>query len=283
MDKRIWSSVFEFQPMDNTADGPVIPLRDTINEYSFNSTNFRGHEHGNKNFLAAGCSQTFGEGVPFESIWSSKLAEMFGEPEYANLGIRSASTMSVVARVFAYIQKYGNPKYIACLFPDLTRFEYYIDPKFSISRWNMGQTGAQSVHLMPRNVERPKYIKSPFFIQDVISQGFVDMISMDYIRMLDLYCKSNNIEFRWSTWDSDFCMLYKDNPDKLDSYVGLDNDLSLLQVLDESRKVECHFDLYEKYGENFFVGADHICDPKEHGHMGAHKHAHIAERFFSSI
>jgi hypothetical protein len=283
MDSRIWGPFFEFQPIDNVADGPVIPLRDTINEYRFNSSKFRGYEHGSKNFLAAGCSQTFGEGVPFETIWSSKLAEMLGEKEYANLGIRAASTMAIVTRVFAYIHKYEKPKYLVCLFPNLNRIEYYIDQEISISRWNMGKNDAQSIHLLERNAKRPKYIKSPFYIQDVISQKFVDMVNMDYIRMLDLYCKSNNIQFRWSTWDSDFSMLYENYPEKMDSYVALGTDLAQLHKLDSSREVECHSELYDKYGENFFIGADHLCDSKEHGHMGVHKHAHIAEKFFSSI
>jgi hypothetical protein len=190
-----------------------------------------------------------------------------------------------VTRTFGYIEEYGNPKYVFCLLPNLERIEHPLVEDFLLSKWNDSVRGdeVQSIHLHPRGTKRPKYLKQPFTVQDTLSQEFVDMTQMDYLKMLDMYCRSNQITFRWSTWDTEFLDLYSKYPQKMPSYVSLKSALaSLVEDLDLEDS-NCCMPYREKYKENFYVGADHIFDPAEVGHWGVHAHLHAAKEFLASL
>lgn len=280
---RTWQNKYSYQEIDTVPRGSVSTIKDLINSYDYNSDGFRGHNHEGTRFVVAGCSQTFGEGVPFETTWGNRLAQGLGYSTHANIGIRGASLMAIVTRVFGYIEQYGIPDYIFLLAPDLLRAEYPLDDTTNSSLWNSGDTGFRHIHLPRRGQPRPKYVKRPYEVEYVLSHEFVDTLNMDYLRFLDLFCRTSRVDFKWSTWSVEFQNLYEAQGGAMESYVSFKNLLGLFKN-DQSGHLEtCHQDLRDLYKENFYIGADHLADPNEIGHMGVHQHAHIAEAFLESL
>ena len=281
---RMWDPVFNYHNIDTTPHGTIIDIRDLINSYEYNSDGFRGADHAGTKVVAAGCSQTFGEGVPYEATWGSLLAAKLGYGSYANLGIRGGSTAAIVTRVFSYVEKYGPPDYIFLLAPDLQRIEYPLNPEESVCRWGKSdQSGPTHIHLLPRGEPRDRYIKRPYEVQQTLSQDFIDMLNMDYIRFLDYFCRFTNIKFKWSTWDTEFQNIYEASGDVMHSYVSLGTSVSELREIESNSQLTCHIDMADKYGANFHIGADRLADPDELGHMGVHQHVHIYEKFLESV
>ena len=151
-------------------------------------------------------------------------------------------------------------------------------------RWGKSdQSGPTHIHLLPRDEPRDRYIKRPYEVQQTLSQDFVDMLNMDYIRFLDYFCRFTNIKFKWSTWDTEFQNIYEASGDVMHSYVSLGTSVSGLREVESDSQLTCHVDMADKYGANFHIGADRLADPDELGHMGVHQHVHIYEKFLESV
>ena len=121
----------------------VITFSDTAVEYSINSHGFRCVEFDVEDFsLAAGCSVTFGLGLPDSKIWFNKIDQNF-----LNIGICGANVESIInAILFSIHNSKHLPKSVYTLFPHVMRAElvYY-------------ENGVHSFSFLPRstNVETP--------------------------------------------------------------------------------------------------------------------------------
>ncbi len=282
---------------------------DATNTYNLNSLGYRSPEFSsNTELLAAGCSFTFGSGVPEEARWSSKLAEHLGLNE-SNIGVCAWSTQAVIENIFAYFKKYGHPKVLVCLFPDDARsvipsvrgfFEYEDAAgveSFELSNAMLGRSNEDYLYR-----SKDSYSKKPYNPDTVVPLELPFYYYMKYIHFLEMYCLTSNIKFYWSTWDSELDgFLAKISPNQvqrnyeyfgLSSYVALESSTWAWDVssygggmtsdsldLAKSCYDGCHEEGLDKYGENFFIGSD----VGGLVHWGTHKHEHIAEKFLEKI
>lgn len=97
--------------------------------YNFNSHGLRSDEftrdHRGMHVLFAGCSVTFGDGMPEEYIWPrlvydrlSEHAELSG---YFNIAMCGAHFDEVNNQIFRYFQNFGYPKYLFVNYPAFKR------------------------------------------------------------------------------------------------------------------------------------------------------------------
>tara|TARA_R110001606_G_scaffold17539_1_gene67852 strand:- start:355 stop:1260 length:906 start_codon:yes stop_codon:yes gene_type:complete len=111
-----------------------ITLKDL---YSINSHGLRCDEltkqHDGKHILFAGCSVTFGEGVPLEHTWAHKTYTKISEKEktsgYYNIAQSGSSSNWIIIQVLKYIRDYGVPDVLFINFPDATRELGYVENK----------------------------------------------------------------------------------------------------------------------------------------------------------
>lgn len=288
---------------------------DSVNDYRFNSHGYRSPEFdGSAKVLYAGCSTTFGTGVPVEGIWGSIVADTLGLP-WASISKQGTSAQWIVKNVFAYFDEYGHPDVVCCLFPDLYRMTIATNP-FQLRYSGNGLNGENrdaddftkiyDIHL--DHVLPPKaaieYSKKPHEMENVLPADAAVYSSMQSILLLDQYCRSHGIKFVWSTWDinasvfldtlknvyprnySNFVNVDLDcwinNPDKNtggEVFIGTNARQSSGKNLPP---LDCHGDWLKKYGTNFHRGLDEF-HGIEHTHPGIHQHVHIAEAFVEAI
>ena len=189
--------------------------------YRANSYGYRSNEFTvGTDLLAAGCSFTFGVGVPEETIWANVIAKNLGV-SVSNISRPGASVLWIVERVFTYFEKFGHPKYLMCLFPDEARTVMVVDGEIlsgpgKQDRKGVGDYGTiggtdDSQYLAERRtksseefVEMPSYIKRPYSADAVYTSEQAMYHSVRSIRRLEQYCKLANIKLFWSTWDPAF-------------------------------------------------------------------------------
>jgi hypothetical protein len=202
-----------------TEDGLPI-YNDTVNTYKYNSYGYRSPEYdGSAELLFAGCSNTFGTGLPEEAIWGSQLANNLNM-KYANISKQGASVSWIVKNIFAYLNEVGHPKIICCLFPDFLRLMIPIDPRDftsakepssnnnSIKKSSDGNSRESSNKIIHTSIIYggghrvvPEYSKRPHLIETMIPPNFTMFLAIQDILRLKMYCESNNIKFLWSTWE----------------------------------------------------------------------------------
>ena len=88
-----------------------------LNNYGFRTSEFAETE----NFIALGCSFTFGVGLPEEEIWTSLLSNQLNLPNW-NLGVPGSSS-DTSYRLAKYFIPMLRPKFVVMLEPPSNRFE----------------------------------------------------------------------------------------------------------------------------------------------------------------
>jgi len=254
---------------------------DKVNSYRFNSLGFRDDEFSRVDLLIAGCSVTMGEGVPEDRIWGNVAADMLGIKSKANIGHRGGSVYSIIMYSMAYIKTYGKPKYIFCLFPDLSRLNIPLTKGITadFNQPNEGEGVGSIMNIPIKNMTdtsaAPKYMKSPYNLSQILPVDVSIYQAMMQISMFSMYCSSANIKFIWSTWDQSFNDSVKRYIKNFPEYVDyLENYFGIVS----NKNSKCHLDLLKKYETNFYRGLDNL-DKDSHYHQGIHEHAHIAETF----
>jgi len=99
------------------------------NFYHLNSDGLRCDEfsdsHDKLHILFAGCSITFGDGLPIDLTWSKmvykSISKQVPTSGYYNVAGPGFNHLDIYYQVFKYIELYGNPEYIFINFPDLER------------------------------------------------------------------------------------------------------------------------------------------------------------------
>jgi hypothetical protein len=134
----------------------------------------------------SGCSVTFGTGLNFSDTWPNMLSEKISNKSVINLGIDGASHKHIFSDIASFFKDYKNPKAVFILFPNLERYPVFLE--------NKGQNFVSSKHYEMDNTRDSDY-------RSVLSKESVLFDFLTHIRMLETYCKSNNIILRWGTWD----------------------------------------------------------------------------------
>jgi hypothetical protein len=273
----------------------LIPHREhKEKEYSYNlnSDLLRSIEFAEKpEIIVLGCSITLGVGLKENDIWSNILSEKLDNKfKIGNISYSGGSAMKSIISFFNIIEKYNYlPKYVLCNFPSLDRFLFISENNKYIKDYYS--------RLFP--IKSTKEF-APFDYNKIIPIEWAYYTNLEYIKMLDIFCKSNNIKMFWSTWSKNdknlFSSLFKDN---FDSYVEdptidifpavheddiKSNNINSL-ILDYSANEECHKQDILPYGEYYFNCAyDNKKDSEGFmsPHPGVHRHIHWAE-FYKSL
>jgi hypothetical protein len=295
--------VYSGEPVTTSQNKKLFWTPDDIKDpYQVNSMAYRSDEFSEtRDIIFAGCSQTWGEGVVLDGIWGNILSRSLDKKSY-NLGIGSKGVQFIVKNIISFCKEYGNPKVVFCLFPEFTRIQMKSHADFMVSKnTHTGSVGRHEYSLVPNKInpeKDTKYSKAPHFAEDMIPSEFLFSINLDYIHMLELYCKSNNIKLFWGTWDGwqDDCLHRNIGSTDFKNYVYLEQDKWNFSSHDRylenfysdntyTTEEKCHEEYRQKYGMNFDFAMDQ--NPKTGlpgervvlGHMQVHKHIHVAERF----
>lgn len=262
-------------------------MLDQSNSYLINSFGFRGKEFNkDSELLFAGCSFTFGLGLPEEEIWGSHVANALGM-QYSNLGLPGDSVVGIVSNIYKYFEEYGNPKILLCLFPDFYRFLIPVNFDTLITKHTReGGNMLSGLHIFYQQTE--DYSKKPHYAENVFSPDLAFFYSYQYIRMLEKYCKEAGILFLWSTWSETLYDLIIQQNNISENFVYLKSNRWIRQGSIDVYLDECtaHDHLKELYPNNFDRSTD-IEDGdfynKRSYHSGVHKHRHWAEGFMEKI
>lgn len=270
--------------------------------YKSNSLGFRSNEFKNKQkLLVAGCSHTYGSGLPEDLRWSNQISKLLNW-DHDNLSIPGGSCVQIINHLFKYFEEYGNPEYLFCLFPDFLRVwvpqsektlatNYYLDSRKKEknenrrhqSRINIassdGFLSATWVNSDSYSFDE-KFVKLPVDPQKILTPEYSYWLNMQYIHMLSSYCNAAGIKFIWSTWSKDLADIFKIFENEKSITYKNYLDLNLKNINNDLHDT-CHQNLKE-YNEEFFYHANdfnggelaHI-----YPHYGSHLHAHIAEGF----
>ena len=174
--------------------------------YSLNSLNYRTDEIlENRDLIFAGCSNTFGQGLTNDAIWTTQVSSHLKISNY-NLGVCGTSTMSIINNLFNYFQKIGNPKILMCIFPDFLRMDVWSNSDhmngLANITWNREYEKKEiKYHLLMDDAKRYKFSKQPHVAEDIIPEQLPFALSIQYIKMLETYCNAVGIKLIWSTWE----------------------------------------------------------------------------------
>jgi len=182
-------------------DPKFPPFTYYFNNYGFRSNDF-DPDTAKENFLFAGCSNTFGIGLPIEFTWSHQFNSLFNKTNFFSLGVNSASIDAIIHNINVYINKIGIPKGIVILFPDLWRFltrvDFSTEEHGKFSQWsNIGRNGIKNQIIGEHPKQEMNFVYSMFETNSVLR-------AYHGLYALELLCKKLNIPLLWSTWSSEF-------------------------------------------------------------------------------
>lgn len=286
-------------PLENLlVEGLADPLREKKNkpyQYDLNSDGLRSVEFSeNPEIIALGCSMTFGSGLFVEDRWPNILEKQLKKDGYdykvGVIAYHGASAQQSISGLFSILSKYKyKPKYIFCNFPGIDRYSFINSTEDGLA---FGSTYAQ-----PYKKLKSSYPHEWF---NIIPHEWAYYINFEYIRILEEYCRSNEITLAWSTWSSfyhlgeefeSFCLnnfsnYYIDPSKKIFPMIHAGkvtskdfNDYKMF----EWDSVRCHEELLDKYGDEYFNTAYDRGGPDFTPHWGVHKQTHWADFYRSFV
>lgn len=163
--------------------------KDSRIEYSLNNYAHRSDDFktlGTDSILFAGCSQTFGVGLPDEFRWSRVLHKKIKKvsDSFYCLSFPGAGFDKIVYNILKFCSEFGNPRCIFICFADYTRHIVFDkEEKKLIGKVCIDyKTGK---------------IKEEYLPEDLMFKA-----QMAY-RILEIYCKQNNITLISTSWSGE--------------------------------------------------------------------------------
>lgn len=261
---------------------------DEENIYNINELGLRGLNYQNPEIIAAGCSITFGMGIPEEYTWPVTLSNKVNT-KILNFGIRGYSISLICQKIIEYCYFNNHfPKNIFCFFPSFFR-TFDINP---IKNKKITDTlFINSIDpIVIDNQESMLYLNNNNFKhKEKINVSIHNTIfnSINSIFILEKFCIDHNINLVWTTWQkSSIALLKKLNsiPNfKLEKYKKFDN------ISNSDFEIECQL----SHDNNLLnhkcwsIGSDYFTinnnKVKEYQpHPGIHYHYHVAD-FFAKV
>ena len=165
-----------------------------------NSDNYRCDEftdkHDGKHILFSGCSVTYGQGLYTSETWSNILYKKISETEklsgYFNLGTPGRGINDIVASIFKYCDRYGNPDAIFIDLPDTGRG--YFVPDYAIGE-ELNSNGIVDFDYVNNKARHTRF-------NDPMTgwQNSILIYIYQSLMMLEVYCKSNKIDLNLYTY-----------------------------------------------------------------------------------
>jgi hypothetical protein len=271
-------------------DGQTFRDRHTDYSVGKNSFGYRSPEFvDSPEILFAGCSVTYGVGVPVETIWTSRVAELLNVTSYVSLGWHGASAQSIVANIYKYIQKYGKPAKILALFPDPYRLPIVADSRnLTFSGSKTTTSHPVDAHLNLRRDDVVKYSKAPHAVEEILVPEVGFRSAIDAIHSLEVFCKASGIDLIWSSWSVTTNLMYMclSASGDFDSYplfpsysIEPSREYYKATKLSNAGLATCHSELIDKYPNQYHFGTDSGGTP----HPGVHSQFHIALGFIEAL
>lgn len=238
--------------------------------YSLNSHGYRSPEFNKDNdILILGCSQTYGKGMHDEFTWPEIFCKSINK-SYSRIAMPGDSINGQVYKAFKYFEEIGNPKTVLGIFP-LYRLEYIAIPEKFIAVLRSGNK--EYIKMTPgiAYFEDQYFLKlseAPHDPEYILPKEFAIFYNFMFIKMLEQYCESNDINFIWSIYDHKISEI-EENSKILKNY---------MKTLDIFNQRPCMFNNFKNCSielqdhKLFTIAADN-------GHWGIHIHSHVAEKF----
>jgi len=242
-----------------------------LNQDGFRSTDFLEFDKNKNNILFAGCSITFGQGLPEDLVWPqvlmSSLVSQNPEEDFAsyNIGIPGIGIFAIYKNILAFIESVGTPNKIFVLFPNISRGFIYSDERSDFIHSDMHSDKDLDSHDY-------KYIKGYQHMEQLLTV-------VTLINSLEYLCYSLNIELMWSTWEFDGNALF--NELNFKNFVTFKEDpwekyVSPFQFNKNRANREAIFKKYNKRSLPYWTSA-------RDGHPGACFMQNVANNFLKEI
>lgn len=198
--------------------GPKVLYR--INKDGFRSDNFEPYKKNNLGVLFAGCSLTFGEGLPENLSWPSMLQKKLSEfskktIQSYNMGYPAASIQLIIKNTISFINKFGKPKMLFLLLPNIERG---IKLDKEISKY---VTTIPGPYMRKKEKDRgPSKVYLDFSENYDVSDILLNITVQ--LNLLENYCNEAGIFFRWATWSPESQEILKELDFK--NFLEFDND-----------------------------------------------------------
>ncbi len=270
--------------------------RDDYN-YAWNSDGIRSVEFATRpRIVALGCSITLGQGLPVELRWSDLLSKMIGEP-IGNISYSGGSISQIVSSFIGMVKQYDYiPEYVICNFAPLDRFYFISGDGESLKDYS------------PKPNRKVKD-SAPWDYASTIPYEWAYYNSLNYLQILEVFCRSNGIKLVWSTWSNaltkdqeDFLLsnfqsyvpdpVRKQFPSNFEFFIDAKEvgDLVKFYKMKDWSPEICHSDYSLQYPDIF----DHAYDYHKNGkapdkkitrtpHPGLHKHLHWADFYYQEF
>lgn len=269
--------------------------------YTWNSDGLRSIDFATKpEIIALGCSLTLGQGLPVNLRWTDLLSKKINKP-IGNISYSGAAINKLVSSFFGLINKYDYvPKTVICNFANFERF-YFVTPSGeSMQDWYINYS--------------PKVTKAsaPWNYEEILPYEWVYYQNLEHIKMLEVFCKTNNINLIWSTWSNalsennelflstEFKNYVKDitRADFPKDFEFTINGVKIENLLPHYKMINwehhgCHKDYYENYKDLFDYAYDYHAIPYDYGrikgpgshrpHPGLHRQLHWADFYYQEL
>jgi hypothetical protein len=282
--------------LEENNDPSFVGTVDEINTYDINKFGMRGKIYDDSEFISAGCSITFGVGIPEETMWSNFLSKNINK-SITNLGIPGGSVESLCQSIIRYCVHNKMPKEIFFLVPDFFRSLVVTDKEFykttKTKKSTIDEDHLELTFCGPDiNYDGKSLfmkIKNKNFIEDSISPHQLILNSINSLEMLELFCLTNNIKLYWTTWDrvsSELMLeLLKIDNFKLKNFHNFYHNKAQGEThwFVENMCREDHNSDFKNH-TCWVSGSDYaIIDNKKdsrHAHPGIHFHHHVSDFFY---
>jgi len=160
------------------------------NNYGHRCDDFNVLNKNKTNILFAGCSATFGQGLPDKFRWSRRVYNSLtfdDKGDFHCLGIMGASVEVLVTNIIKYCLEFGNPNIICISFSDFTRETLYDYDADMFRLQNHARYGDED------------YWKITVESKDILYRLLVKF--KQFYSLLEAYCISHGIKLYSTSWD----------------------------------------------------------------------------------
>lgn len=255
-----------------------------LNKYGFRSSEFIK----DVDFLIAGCSVTYGDGLPIEALWHESLLKDT-KYSYNSVAWTGDSINGQVQKIFSFIKKYNKPKNILFLIPTFNRIKIFNNSELietdSFKRKNKDERKKyykeinfySNIAFLNRNQKLKKIIKRPFDSGDIISAETFHLYSAQSLNILEDYCKVAGINLFYTSWDHETCQIIN----RLQNKNYFVNFFMTQENLYNENNLNCHKNFSKYY---YFKHASDIKFVGERNcHPGLHFHIHLRNSFAEAL